>query len=144
MNSFPDHREDWTRLGGLVGRRDHEIERLAKEGRCPEIARSRSTFTIGLLESDQEIFPRATRHGPAVAGWRQPARLTRITGMACSACANTVERAAKKIPGVTSAKAHQPSGSAEIRFDPAKTSAEAIAKAITAKTPFKAEVNNAK
>jgi copper chaperone CopZ len=68
----------------------------------------------------------------------------RITGMACSACANTVERAAKKIPGVTSAKAHQPSGSAEIRFDPAKTSAEAIAKAITAKTPFKAEVNNAK
>jgi copper chaperone CopZ len=68
----------------------------------------------------------------------------RITGMACSACANTVERAAKKIPGVTSAKAHQPSGSAEIAFDPAKTSAEAIAKAITAKTPFKAEVNNAK
>ena len=68
----------------------------------------------------------------------------KITGMVCSACANTVEKAAKKIPGVTSAKAHQPSGSAEIRFDPSKTSAEAIAKAITSKTPFKAEVTSAK
>jgi len=68
----------------------------------------------------------------------------KITGMACSACANTVEKAAKKVPGVTAAKANQPSGSAEITFDPAKTSAEAIAKAITAKTPFKAEVGKGK
>ena len=68
----------------------------------------------------------------------------KITGMACSACANTVEKAAKKIPGVSAAKAHQPSGSAEITFDPAKTSAEAIARAITAKTPFKAEVDKAR
>ena len=66
----------------------------------------------------------------------------KITGMACRACANTVEKAAKKIPGVTAAKAHQPSGSAEITFDPAKTSADAIAKAITMKTPFKAEVDS--
>lgn len=68
----------------------------------------------------------------------------KITGMACSACASTVEKAAKKIPGVTAAKADQPSGSAEITFDPAKTSAEAVAKAITAKTPFKAVVGKAK
>lgn len=68
----------------------------------------------------------------------------KITGMACSACTNTVEKAAKKVPGVTAAKADQPSGSAAITFDPAKTSPEAIAKAITAKTPFKAEVDKAK
>jgi copper chaperone CopZ len=68
----------------------------------------------------------------------------KITGMACSACANTVEKAAKKVPGVTAARANQPSGSAEITFDPAKTSAEAIAKAITAKTPFTAEVDKPK
>ena len=68
----------------------------------------------------------------------------KITGMACSACANTVEKAAKRVPGVTAAKAHQPSGSAEITFDPTKTSADTVAKAITAKTPFKAEVDKAK
>ena len=68
----------------------------------------------------------------------------KITGMACSACAITVEKAAKKVPGVTAAKAHQPSGSAVISFDPARTSAADIAKAITAKTPFKAEVDKAK
>ena len=63
----------------------------------------------------------------------------KVSGMACGACANTVEKAAKKIGCVKDAKVSQPDGSASITYDPAKTTPEAIAKAISAKTPFKAE-----
>lgn len=45
---------------------------------------------------------------------------------------------------MTAAKASQPKGTAEITYDPAKISPEAIAKAITEKTSFKAEVNQNK
>jgi len=59
--------------------------------------------------------------------------------MVCGACAKTVEKAAKKIAGVKSVTANQPKGVAEITYDPGKTSPEAIAKAITERTPFRAE-----
>lgn len=67
--------------------------------------------------------------------------LLKVSGMHCGACAKTVEQAAKKIDGVSAAKASQPQGTAEITYDPAKTTPAAIAKAITEKTPFKAEVS---
>ncbi len=63
----------------------------------------------------------------------------KVSGMSCSACAKTVEKEAKKINGVKSAKVSQPNGQAEITYDPAKTSPEAIAKRITDKSGFKAE-----
>jgi periplasmic mercuric ion binding protein len=63
----------------------------------------------------------------------------KISGMVCSACAATVEKTGKKIDGVISIKASQPRGTAEITYDPAKTTPDAIAKAITKRTPFKAE-----
>lgn len=66
--------------------------------------------------------------------------LLKVSGMSCGACAARVEKAAKKIDGVTAAKASQPKGTAEITYDPSKTTAEAIAKTITDKTGFKAEV----
>jgi len=62
-----------------------------------------------------------------------------VKGMHCGACAAAVEKAAKRIDGVIAAKANQPKGTAEITFDPAKTSPEAIAKAISEQTAFKAE-----
>src|SRR5260370_1182035 len=46
----------------------------------------------------------------------------KVSGMSCSACAKTVEKEAKKINGVKSAKVSQPNGQAEITYDPAKTS----------------------
>jgi len=65
----------------------------------------------------------------------------KVSGMFCGECAKTVEKAAKKVAGVTAARASQPKGVAEITYDPTKTSPAAIAKAITQKTPFKAEVD---
>jgi copper chaperone CopZ len=64
----------------------------------------------------------------------------KIEGMACSACAALVEKEALKIDGVKAAKVSQPKGTAEITFDASKTTPEAIAKLITDKTGFKAEV----
>jgi copper chaperone CopZ len=67
--------------------------------------------------------------------------LLNVKGMHCGECARTVENAAKKIDGVIAAKASQPSASAEITYDPAKTNPEAIARGISANTPFKAEAS---
>ena len=67
----------------------------------------------------------------------------KVSGMHCGACANTVEKAAKKIEGVTAATASQPKGTAEISYDPAKTTPEAIAKALSEQTAFKAKAPKA-
>jgi copper chaperone len=66
--------------------------------------------------------------------------LLKVSGMHCGECAKTVEKAAKTIDGVIVVKASQPKASAEITYDPEKTNPDALAKAINAKTPFKAEV----
>lgn len=77
---------------------------------------------------------------------RQPRQTCtlKVSGMFCGACAKTVEQTAKKITGVIAVTASQPKGVAEIRYDPAKTSPAAIAKAITQRTPFKAEIDSKK
>lgn len=64
----------------------------------------------------------------------------KVSGMFCGACAKTVEKAAKKIDGVKRVSVSQPKGSADITYDPAKTSPAAIAAVISQKTPFKAEI----
>jgi copper chaperone CopZ len=63
----------------------------------------------------------------------------KVAGMWCGACAKTVEKEARKIDGVKVAKVSQSKGEAEITYDRAKTSPEAIAKRITQKTGFKTE-----
>jgi copper chaperone CopZ len=62
-----------------------------------------------------------------------------VSGMHCGACAATVEKAAKKVEGVAAVKASQPDGMATVTYDPVKTTLDAVAKAINAETPFKAE-----
>lgn len=64
----------------------------------------------------------------------------KVSGMACGACAARVEKAAKNIAGVKVAKVSQPKGVAEVTYSAAKTTPDAIAKAITDRTGFKAEV----
>lgn len=64
----------------------------------------------------------------------------KVSGMQCHICAGTVERAAKELAGVIAATADQPKGTAEISYDAAKTSPEAIARFLTRKSGFKAEL----
>jgi copper chaperone CopZ len=68
----------------------------------------------------------------------------KIEGTACSACAARVEKEALKIEGVKAAKVSRLKGTGEVTFDASKTSPEVIAKAITKKTGFKAEVSGTK
>ena len=66
--------------------------------------------------------------------------LLKVSGMHCGARGARVEKIAKTMDGVTSAKVSQPKGTAEITYDPAKTTPEAVAKIITDKAGFTAEV----
>ena len=56
----------------------------------------------------------------------------RITGMHCAACADTVEAALRRVPGVVAASVSAAAQAAEVRWDPARVGAEAIASAVRA------------
>jgi mercuric ion binding protein len=54
-----------------------------------------------------------------------------VQGMNCAACPITVRNALKKVPGVSDVKVDYRSGIAEVNYDPNKTSADELAKAVT-------------
>jgi len=56
----------------------------------------------------------------------------RITGMHCAACADVVEAALRRVPGVVAASVSAAAQAAEVRWDPARVGAEAIASAVRA------------
>jgi mercuric ion binding protein len=51
--------------------------------------------------------------------------------MNCSLCPISVRKALERVPGVVRAKAELGTKSAEVVYDPAKASPEALAKAVT-------------
>ncbi|MBA2514395.1 MAG: heavy-metal-associated domain-containing protein [Solirubrobacterales bacterium] len=79
----------------------------------------------------------------AAAAQNQPTRTEtctlKITGMTCGGCAVSVKMAAKNVKGVSEAKVSYENGRAEVTYDPAKTTPEKIATAITQNSGFKAE-----
>lgn len=68
----------------------------------------------------------------------------KITGMTCGGCEGAVKVAAKKVDGVKAVTASHKTGTAEVTYDPQKTSPEAIAKVVTDKSGFKADVEKRK
>lgn len=56
----------------------------------------------------------------------------RISGMHCAACADTVEAALRRVPGVVAASVSAAGQAAEVRWDPARVGPEAIAQAVRA------------
>lgn len=64
----------------------------------------------------------------------------KMTGMFCGGCEAAVQYAAREVEGVTAVRASADTGIAEVTYDPAKTTPAAIAKVITEKSGFKAEV----
>ena len=67
----------------------------------------------------------------------------KVAGMTCAGCEAAVKIAAKSVTGVTDVKASYDKANADVTYDPSKTTPEAIAKVITSKTGFKAEVPRA-
>ncbi len=54
----------------------------------------------------------------------------KITGMHCSGCSANVEKALKKVSGVSKANVNLQAGSATVEFDPAKTSEKELVSAV--------------
>ena len=54
-----------------------------------------------------------------------------VQGMNCAACPITVKTALKRVPGVSDVKVDYNTGIAEVNYDPSKTSADELAKAVT-------------
>ncbi|HQZ40748.1 MAG TPA: cation transporter [Vicinamibacterales bacterium] len=67
----------------------------------------------------------------------------KVAGMTCAGCEAAVKIAAKSVNGVRDVKASYDKANADVTYDPSKTTPEAIAKVITSKTGFKAEVPRA-
>src|SRR5260370_30484914 len=67
----------------------------------------------------------------------------KVAGMTCAGCEAAVKIAAKSVNGVKDVKASYDKANADVTYDPSKTTPEAIAKVITTKTGFKAEVPRA-
>lgn len=63
----------------------------------------------------------------------------KVSGMTCAGCEAAVRMAARSVQGVTEVKVSYTKGHAEVTYEPAKTTPEAVAKAITDKSGFKAE-----
>lgn len=66
--------------------------------------------------------------------------ILKVDGMVCGACANRVQTVAKRVDGVGDVVVSHASGTAQLTYDPARTNAAVIAKAITDHAGFKAEV----
>jgi len=66
----------------------------------------------------------------------------KVSGMTCAGCEAAVRMAARSVEGVKTAKVSYAKGNAEVTYDPAKTTPDAIAKVITEKSGFKAELVN--
>ena len=64
----------------------------------------------------------------------------KIERMTCGGCEGAVKVAAKRVDGVTAVTASYKTKLAQVTFDSSKTSPDAIARAITEKSGFKAEV----
>ena len=62
----------------------------------------------------------------------------KVTGMTCAGCEAAVKIAAKKVDGVTDITVSYDKAAANVTYDPAKTTPQAIAKVITEKTGYKA------
>lgn len=62
----------------------------------------------------------------------------KVEGMTCGGCEAAVKMAARKVEGVRQVVASYARGTAEVTYDPARTTPEAIAKAITEGSGFKA------
>ncbi|HEY3246238.1 MAG TPA: heavy metal translocating P-type ATPase [Phycisphaerae bacterium] len=71
------------------------------------------------------------RPDPHTTEQRADEAILRVDGMHCASCVATVERAARSIPGVESARVNLALGRANVRFDPQQANADEIAAAVT-------------
>lgn len=80
-----------------------------------------------------KLYPTTTKPAPSVTSGAAPVWQTanyRIGGMSCEACAKHVEHAVQQLPGVQTVSVSYDQGTAQVRFDAAKSPAAQVAQAI--------------
>ena len=95
---------------------------------------------VGVISGGLVTSPAAAQTSGA-----QPKVATRVvtlnvSGMTCAGCEAAVKIAAKRVDGGKDVTVSYNKTAADVTYDPAKTTPAAIAKVITEKTGFKAEV----
>ena len=93
---------------------------------------------VALLLGGLAVFSSACQTSTAQANPATQVCTLNVTGMTCAGCEAAVKIAAKKVDGVSDVVVSYDKASAEVTFDPAKTTPAAIAKVITEKTGYKA------
>ena len=104
----------------------------------------KTAVVIGLLTMS---LAGASVRTHAQTGQSQPALKVctlKVAGMTCAGCEAAVKIAAKSVNGVRDVTASYDKATADVTYDPSKTTPGAIAKVIMSRTGFKAEVPRAK
>ena len=99
-------------------------------------------ITVGIVAVRSQAPGRSQQHAAAaqvVAAQSQLVTL-KLPAMDCAGCEIGVRIAANKVDGVKDVKTDSDKRTADVTFDPSKTSPQAIASAITKGTGFEAEV----
>jgi mercuric ion binding protein len=98
--------------------------------------------TAGALAVSGDILAAHDEAAPAQQAQNAPSTQVctlKVSGMTCAGCEAAVRIAARSVDGVKDAKVSYAKGEAEVVFDPARTTPDAIARAITEKSGFTAE-----
>jgi copper chaperone len=67
-----------------------------------------------------------------MSNWQAATAELKVSGMTCNGCVNTVRKALEGVPGVQSADVDLAAGKAQVTYDPARTSTEAMVTAVGA------------
>ncbi|MPZ21156.1 MAG: hypothetical protein GEV06_25145 [Luteitalea sp.] len=87
-------------------------------------------------EGTQQAEPQAEQAQPQA----DQVSVLRIEGMTCGGCAAAVKMAAKGVDGVKDAVVSLEANTADVTYDASKTTADAIARAVSEKSGFTATV----
>jgi copper chaperone CopZ len=98
------------------------------------------TVAVVAVRSRTPERNQAREVGAAVAGVSSEMVTLKVPKMDCAGCEVGVRIAASKVDGVKDVKTDSDKRTAEVTFDPSKTTAQAIASAITKGTGFDTEV----
>ena len=85
---------------------------------------------VGLSYAALRFWNRPNQTVSAVASVPTEAIVVPVEGMSCQACVARVKKTLKDTPGVSEVRVSLEKHEAEIRYEPAKTSAEKVVKAI--------------
>lgn len=109
---------------------EHEPEALALNADFAERPRGSLTVTDNFAVLDDPVEQQAFTQFADIDGKPLAQSVLMVQGMYCAACADTVEGALCKLPGVVKAEVHAATRRLTVQWDPALTRASTLAQAV--------------